>query len=481
MDPETATISIDTLALELPLRDEAHGRTLAREVVRALERMPALPMPQMSGQIDSLQVELPPFPAGATDAEIAQTTARGIHSALVRALAQFDGGAPSHLLADNTSISGGAGAGGAQVRQRVSDAPDRLQIDPEAPEDLVRPQVRSLNDTAKSIVYPRPGVRGPSSAGGTGSSPDVFFRLTYPARDQRVVVRGEQKGRVELSPRIELARQLIDQSFKSIQEQLAEQPPAASRAERAGDVEARTNLKEALRRFTRSTPLNVELREDLRGTGDFETVSEEGPGGKRQGALSLPIQKIIGQEQPGFPRTSALSSSQRDEQLLHELVHVMLVDRGADADAVWKQIDAGIVRGPAGAVKAGESLVHIFLLGQEELFAYRQVAALGGTFGSLRKESSEMEQKLASTEADKTRLRYEAWERRAATFLFARAQSATREYKLDGARQGQGETGGLSISYRYPKELTVRTNDVDLIGALIESFPTALKGAGRGP
>lgn len=87
MPEAVVNFNIATLSLELPYRDEAHGRALTAAVIRVLETLPPLPAPDGSRSISSLRVDVPRFPPGTDDGYIARTVATAIHRSIAQSMA----------------------------------------------------------------------------------------------------------------------------------------------------------------------------------------------------------------------------------------------------------------------------------------------------------------------------------------------------------------------------------------------------------
>jgi hypothetical protein len=110
MSDERVDINIEQLILELPFRDGEQGRALTAEIVRRLRQMPPLLSPGSSLRLPDLRVDLPPASAPATDSQVAQAVAAGIHRALSQAMeaaspgpaAQKPPGAPARAPAPVT-------------------------------------------------------------------------------------------------------------------------------------------------------------------------------------------------------------------------------------------------------------------------------------------------------------------------------------------------------------------------------------------
>ena len=78
-------IEIGALSIDVPARNAAHARVLAAAIEQRL-RETGFPLPNVSSAIESLRVDLPPWPAWASDAHIAAVVASGVRRALEQAL-----------------------------------------------------------------------------------------------------------------------------------------------------------------------------------------------------------------------------------------------------------------------------------------------------------------------------------------------------------------------------------------------------------
>ncbi len=77
-------IQVGTLLLEIPLRNQAHGRAVADDIARELQGMPPLPVPSAAMSLERLSIDLPPLPENESSESIAKLVVASIHRALSR-------------------------------------------------------------------------------------------------------------------------------------------------------------------------------------------------------------------------------------------------------------------------------------------------------------------------------------------------------------------------------------------------------------
>src|SRR3954452_24658316 len=116
MSRAVLTINVEQLVMELPIRDGAHGRALALQVAARLRDMAALPAPGGSMYVGHLRVDLPPLRPGASDGEVVDATVKGIHGALLRALAEGPRASPAKQVTARVGAGPLGPAGGRPAR-----------------------------------------------------------------------------------------------------------------------------------------------------------------------------------------------------------------------------------------------------------------------------------------------------------------------------------------------------------------------------
>lgn len=204
----------------------------------------------------------------------------------------------------------------------------------------------------------------------------------------------------------------------------------------------------------------------LRTQQIYVRPSEYADPSKLEAAIRIPLVGLLGGDvgmmpggEHGWEPTiaPALTEQQGKEVLLHEMVHVFLIDRGASASQVWDAVGPGLVKGPQGAREACENVMRRYFRAQEELFAYSQI--------------SDLYPKSSNPEFDyfgKNKPAYETFIQAVDLFLAANSVNAdqTKTIKLDVKEQVGKNKVNWEISFKYPKSVTVTEAQLDKLKEL---------------
>jgi len=126
----------------------------------------------------------------------------------------------------------------------------------------------------------------------------------------------------------------------------------------------------------------------------FVSGDDIGDPKKLQAAIRIPLITLTGGSKGIAPgpggkmeeaSTTALTADQLREALLHELLHVMLINHGASALQVYKSNLSGLVTGPEPVKGLVENVVFRFLRAQEEIFVYSAIEGLYSSFKGNKK------------------------------------------------------------------------------------------------
>jgi len=165
--------------------------------------------------------------------------------------------------------------------------------------------------------------------------------------------------------------------------------PGGTAAEVRGQRETRARLKEALGGFDDAHPLNVFIATLESGaelgaehpppTTDriFVNAADVGDEARLQAAIRMPLRHVLGGVAATGATTQAATPAELERTVLHESLHALLIRRKADSETVWNTEKAALtITGPESVKRLCESVLHGYLVAQEELFAYDQVATL---------------------------------------------------------------------------------------------------------
>jgi len=178
---------------------------------------------------------------------------------------------------------------------------------------------------------------------------------------------------------------------------------AAAEAQRHEDLTARARLKEAARTLDGKT-LNIFIASDLsvaealsaaplslRTEQIFVRPEDVGNAAKLEAGIRVPLIALTGGVKgvapgPGGKQTqssvTALTSEQAKEAVLHEMVHVMLINKGVSAVQVWAAARSGLVTGPDDVKALTEDVLFRYVRAQEEIFVYTAIAGVYSGFAA---------------------------------------------------------------------------------------------------
>jgi hypothetical protein len=145
----------------------------------------------------------------------------------------------------------------------------------------------------------------------------------------------------------------------------------------------------------------------------------------------------------------ALPEEQRKAALLHEIVHVFLINRGASANQLWGTVGRAMISGPGAARQECEKVMRKYLRAQEELFVYSQV---GGLYSGFTEQKAKYEEYVAAVDVF-------------LDSISARADQA-KAIKLDVEEKVGAKRVDWQVSYKYPKSIAVQDSHIDRLKAL---------------
>jgi hypothetical protein len=183
---------------------------------------------------------------------------------------------------------------------------------------------------------------------------------------------------------------------------------------------------------------------------------------KLEAAIRIPLVDLVGGEigvrsdgKGGLQATTAqpFTESESKEAVLHELVHVLLINRGASANQLWEGVGLNLVSGPAEAKQLCESLLRRYFRAQEEVFVYKEVGKVSSEF---------MQNKQV----------YDVYIQLVETFLtdISAKPDQNKNIKLDVSEKVEKKVD-WNISYRFPKSVTTKTENIDTLKTLIVADP----------
>ena len=237
--------------------------------------------------------------------------------------------------------------------------------------------IKSVSELAREVT-----VEEPSEI----TIPDVvkvFIRFAYSTLEM------DDEGP---SKDIKTAKDRILEAIGEVIQDLWSIPAASSKEERMEDLRIRAKLKEAFKFLTKKEPINIYIathptpRELLSGhyfptTGlIYINKADIGDKTKLKAGIRIPIKRILGGvtiKPEGVVKESAASKEEIKKTFLHEILHVMLINKKYDANSVWEDHKKLFkLTGPSALKKKCESLVRIYLIAQEELFVYENTVSL---------------------------------------------------------------------------------------------------------
>lgn len=246
----------------------------------------------------------------------------------------------------------------------------------------------------------------------------------------------------------------------------------AAQDQRRKDETARARLKEAVHTLSGRT-LNIFIATDLtvgekmsqaplslRTEQIFVRGEDIGDPQKLEAGIRVPLIALTGGTKGVAPgpggkfeeaKVTALTDVQAQEALLHEMVHVMLINQGSAAVQLAKQI-ASIVKGPSDVKSLAEDVLFRYLRAQEEIFVY---SAIGEVFTEFKANKEHYDLFVAAVEAFLASVG-------AKTAFFKSVKVNVRE-KI-GPKQKEGVT--WSFDYKLPKSLNAEATQLGVLKQL---------------
>jgi hypothetical protein len=241
----------------------------------------------------------------------------------------------------------------------------------------------------------------------------------------------------------------------------------AALAQRKEDETVRARLKEAPRTLV-DKKLNVFIATELsvaekmsqaplslRTEQIFVRPGDIGDPAKLEAAIRVPLIALTGGNKgiaagPGGKMRSvdvnAMTREQLKEGVLHELVHVMLINRGASAVQLWKSSGGSLVSGPDEVKRLADDVLFRYVRAQEEIFVYKAIAGLYSEFAGNKEH-------------------YELYELAVEAFLASvGAKSEAGKPTILPVKDMIGETKSKvdwSITYKLPKAVKVDQSNLE--------------------
>lgn len=251
-------------------------------------------------------------------------------------------------------------------------------------------------------------------------------------------------------------------------------PPEKAAAQRREDETVRARLKESVRTLDGKT-LNVFIATDLsvaekmsmaplslRTEQIFVRADDLGDARKLEAGIRVPLIALTGGQKglapgpggtPTASNVTALDAEQAKEAVLHEMVHVMLINKGVSAVQVWQAARAGMVTGSDEVKRLAEDVLFRYVRAQEEIFVY---TAIGGVYTGFAANKDHYVDFMKLVEA----------------FLhdigakLDKPKTTTIDVK-EKIGEGKKKTGVTwSIAYTLPKPMTLDATKVDLLKIL---------------
>jgi hypothetical protein len=229
------------------------------------------------------------------------------------------------------------------------------------------------------------------------------------------------------------------------------------------DLAARARMKEALRAFTSSRPLNIRIVSELpieeemsismalKTDQIFVRADDLGNPAKLEAAIRIPLAALIGGPhflfELGVPETKQIS-----EMVLHESLHVMLVNQGISGTQIFERARDRIT-GPPTVKERADELVRAYLIAQDETFVYENIGAVSTIFLANRQKYVDFVEKVDKYLLDKESV----------TELATNA--------LPVHERVQGKKVGWAITHKLPKALSVQGGDLPVMTDLLRQYP----------
>lgn len=236
-------------------------------------------------------------------------------------------------------------------------------------------------------------------------------------------------------------------------------PPKVQREQRR----TRARLAEGFVGITPSKPLNIFIAtselEVLRKTPlmtDTIFVSQEdlGDPAKLQSAVSIPLFTFLSRDTmfAKVDEKKKMTPENQAEAVLHEVVHVLLQNRGIGAKALWEELKSTVV-GPALPKERFEDALLLYLLAQEELWVYGEVVKLGAGYERFAAENGPA---------------YEERVRRMEAYFADKGLALEKRVrKIDVTTKVSKKSVDWSITFSFPKKVVVSGADLTPLNDLL--------------
>ena len=274
------------------------------------------------------------------------------------------------------------------------------------------------------------------------------------------------------SPQMGKARDLVIDAIRQVLQDLDSLPDAPNKQVRSEDEKTRARLKETVHAFSASRPLIIFLASELTLTSGellgkeglafktdqvYVSRDELGDPTKLQAAIRMQLIKLFGGTVGLGKPVSALTSQELKESVLHETIHAFLITKGISANQVWNTIkNQLVINGPPTVRQRCEELIHRFLLAQEEVFVYENVAKMGKDYQAF----------LSNKDV------YDLYVGVVKVFFESRhAKFGESKQTLDAQGKSPKKSGSWTITLAYPKVLTVDATDMTHLNELVAKFP----------
>jgi Domain of unknown function (DUF4157) len=250
----------------------------------------------------------------------------------------------------------------------------------------------------------------------------------------------------------------------------------AALAQRKADETARARLHEAERTLHGRT-LNIFIASELsvaermskaplslRTEQIYVRAEDIGDPANLEAAIRVPLVALTGgalgiAAGPGgkLKETTvrALTTEQAKEGILHEMLHVLLINKGRSAVQVWMGAKAGVVTGPDDVKRLAEDVLFRYVRAQEEIFVY---SAIEGVYSGFAASKKTYELFAAAVEAFLKSI--------GAKLEVQKPRVIKVAEKIGEGKKKEGVT--WSITYSLPKAVKVDAEQLDTLKTLQE-------------
>lgn len=289
----------------------------------------------------------------------------------------------------------------------------------------------------------------------------------YPPRPKEAMKKGE-----------EIVLEAIELVIKDLISEIRVSAPTRKQARAMIHEEerVRARLMEGFRELS-VRPLNVFIATELtlaekmslvplaggRTEQIYVSADDIGNRSKLQAAVRIPLLVLVGGKRGvtlkgdkdwELTTVEALTPEQRKTVLLHEILHVFLINRSASANQLWENIGANLVKGTPAVKKLCEAVMHWYLLAQEEVFVYNNVGEISAEF-------------IKNKEA------YDYYIKAVNLFFMKKSVKIdqVKLVKLDVKERVGGKKVEWAISFKYPKSVSVTESDSSELQKLAHLYP----------